>query len=229
MQDLTPILEFKRVTLHPGTSQMSGLREVSFTLGRGEIAIVDLEEGREHTPLASLAQGLVAPDSGQVYFKGEDWTAMRASRLSVQRGLIRRVFEHYGWISNLDVIENIGLAEGYHSGRSREEIDLEIVTLAKRFGIDRIPEARPARVHSMILRKLEWVRACVGTPDLILLERPLFGAPKADAPGLIQAVCEASRRGVAVLMMADDSRALECCGTALVRRFRMEGETVLAV
>jgi phospholipid/cholesterol/gamma-HCH transport system ATP-binding protein len=208
---------------------MCGLRDVSFALGRGEVALVDLEEGREHTPLASLAQGLIAPDSGHVYFKGEDWAKMGVSRLSIQRGRIRRVFEHYGWISNLDVLENIGLAEGYHSGRSRVEINVEIMALARRFGIDPVPDSRPARVHSMVLRKLEWVRAFLGSPDLILLERPLVGAPKADASRLIQAVCEATRRGVAVILMADDPRVLECCETAPVRRFRMDGEQLLAV
>ena len=229
MQALTPILEFKDVTLGAGASQMIGLKGVSFTLNRGEIIMVALEEGREHIPLASLAQGLVVQDSGHVYFKGAEWTEMGPSRLSLQRGLIRRVFEHFGWISNLDVMENISLAECYHTGRPPDEIAQEIRSLARRFGLDTVPDARPSRVHSMTLRKLEWVRAFVGTPDLILLERPLFGAPKADAPKLAQAVCEAARRGVAVLWMADDLRFLESCDVAPVRHFRMDGETMVAV
>jgi len=229
MHDLTPILEFKDVTFSSPTSQLSGLKEVSFTLNRGEIVVVELEEGREHIPLASLAQGLVVQDAGHVCFKSEDWREMSASRLAVQRGLIRRVFEHYGWITNLDMMENMSLAESYHTGRDMDDIAQEIRALARRFGIDPLPDSRPTRIHTMILRKLEWVRAFVGTPDLILLERPFFGAPKADASKLVQAVCEAARRGVAVLWMEDDPRFLESGEMATVRRFRMNSEKLVAV
>lgn len=229
MQELTAILEFRDVTVRSASSQVSGMRGVNLVLGRGEVALVSLEEGREHIPIASLAQGLLSPDSGRVFFHGADWADMSASRQSVERGRIRRVFEHYGWVTNLDVMENLCLAECHHTGRSGEELLQEIKGLARRFGIEEIPNARPTRVHNMVLRKLEWVRAFVGTPDLIILERPLIGAPKADAPKLIEAVCEASRRGVAVLWLAEDERVLGCRDMGTVRRFRMDGENMVAV
>lgn len=229
MNELTPILEFQDVNLHQANAQVGGLTGVNLTLSRSEIVLVELEEGREHNPLASLAQGLIAPDSGRVFFKGEDWATMAAQRLSTRRGLIRRVYEHYGWITNLDVMDNLALAECYHTNRGREEVEREINSLARRFGIDPVPATRPTRVHGMVLRKLEWVRALVGMPELILLERPFFGAPKADAVKLIQAVCEAARRGVAVLWLMDDARAEACSELGAVRRYRMDGEKMLAV
>ena len=229
MRELTPILEFKDVSLSSVSSQTSGLKGLSFTLARGEVAVVHLEEGHENIPFAPLAQGLVVPDMGHVYFKGVDWTEMGAALLSAQRGLIRRVYEHYGWITNLDIMENLSLAESYHTRRPMDDIVHEIKGLARRFGIDLVPQARPTRVHGMTLRKLEWVRAFVGNPELILLERPLYGAPKADGAKLIQAVCEAARRGVAVLWMADDLRVPESCDTVAVRQFQMNGDTMVAV
>lgn len=228
MKEESSILKFEGVNLRPATPHVSGLADVNFLLERGEIAVVELEEGREHSPLASLAQGLIPPDSGRVCFKGENWAEMPAARISSQRGLIRRVYEHYGWITNLDVMENLRLAECYHTKRPMEEIMQEIRALAGRFGVDPVPDARPSRIHSMVLRKLEWVRAFVGSPELILLERPFFNAPRADAGKLTEAVCEAARRGVAVLWLADDPRILEECG-ARVSRYRMDGEKLLAV
>ena len=229
MQEQTAILEFKGVTVRSASSQISGISQIDFSLGRGEIAVVSLEEGREHIPLAPLAQGLLAPDSGCVMFQGEDWAEMKASRQSVERGRIRRVYEHYGWVTNLDVMENLCLAECHHTRRTMDEVMQEVGGLARRFGLDDIPDARPTRVHGMVLRKLEWVRALVGTPSLIILERPLFGAPKADAPKLMEAVCEASRRGVAVLWLTEDERVMECRSLGAVRRFRMDGEKLVAV
>ena len=153
---------------------------------------------------------------------------MGAFRQNTQRGRIRRVYEHYGWVANLDVMENLCLAECHHTRRGLEDIQQEILGLARRFGLEEVPDARPARVNHLILRKLEWVRAFVGSPDLIVLERPLFGAPKADAPKLLGAIGEAARRGVAVLWISDEANVLECRDLAVTRRFRMDGDNMVA-
>lgn len=228
MQELSAILEYKEVTVHPVSSRIGGISGVNFSLGRGEVALVELEEGLEHIPLAPLAQGLLMPDAGRVFFHGAEWSEMSASRQAVERGRIRRVYEGYGWVTNLDVMENLCLAECHHTRRPSAEVAEEVRGLARRFGMDSIPAARPSRVHAMVLRKLEWVRAFVGDPDLILLERPLFGAPRADAPKLIEAVCEAARRGVAVVWLNDDVRLMECRELGAVRRFRMNGDKCVA-
>ena len=228
MQELTANLEFKNVTVRPST-HTGGLSGAEFALRRGEIMTVMLEEGRESTPLASLAQGLITPDSGTVFFNGEDWAQMGLHRQAEARGRTRRVFDHYGWISNLDVLENLCLAECHSTTRSPDDVEQEVRALARRFGIDTIPDARPTRVHSLTLRKLEWVRAFVGAPELIILERPCFGAPRADVGKLIEAIGEAALRGVAVLWMAEDVSGWTSTAEAEIRRFQMLGERLVAV
>lgn len=228
MQELTSILEFRGVTVRAGALQTTGISDVDFSMNRGDITVVMVEEGLEHLPLAPLAQGLLKPDSGKVYFEGECWEDAGLGRQSMMRGRIRRVFEHYGWVANLDMMENLCVAESHHTQRPLEDIQQEVRSLARRFGIEDVPDERPSRVHPLILRKLEWVRAFVGNPSLIILERPFSGAPKADGASLIEAVCEATKRGVSVLWISDDPRVVECREWACVRRFRMNGEKMLA-
>lgn len=204
------------------------VEDVSLTLRAGEVALVGLQEGRENLPLAHAAQGLVAPDRGSVWFLGEDWAAMGAHRQAVQRGRTRRVFERYGWITNLDVVENVCLSESHHSRRPMEEILAEARRLAAQLGLDAIPDGRPTRTHGLVLRKLEWVRAFMGSPALIVLERPLFGAPKADASRLFEAAVAAAARGAAVLWMTDEDRTWDWPGLAGAKRFRMEGTKLKA-
>jgi ABC-type branched-subunit amino acid transport system ATPase component len=227
MQELTAILEFKAVSIRAGSMQTTGLADASFSLNRGELLWVMVMEGAENIPLAPLAQGLLTPDSGKVFFKGESWDEVGPGAQSLLRGRIRRVFVHYGWVTNLDMMENLCLAECHNTQRPIEEIKAEVRALARRFGVDEVPEARPTRVHPMILRKLEWVRAFVGDPELIILERPCVGAPKADAVRLTQAVSEAVRRGVAVMWVSDEPCVFEGLGVGNVQTFRMVGETMM--
>ncbi len=223
------ILEFDHVTVRPDSHLVAGLHDVSFALAAGEIGVVEVEEGREHVPLADAAEGMIVPDEGCVSFMGERWEEMGFHAQAERRGRIRRVFQHYGWISNLDVMENIGLAERHHTHRSEHDIIDEARNLARRFGLEDIPDERPSRVHGLTLRKLEWVRALMGRPALLILERPSFGAPRADAPLLIEAVIEEARRGVAVLWVTDEARVCECRDFGRVKRFKMDGARLRAL
>jgi ABC-type branched-subunit amino acid transport system ATPase component len=220
------VLAFDNVSV-PSVSNMTGLAGVTFELRRGDVMLVRLQEGHERTLLADVAQGVVTPVTGRVSFLGEDWESMGAGRQGEQRGRMRRVFEHYGWIANLDVMENICLSECHHTGRREADIAGEALVLARRFGLDGIPAGRPTRQHPMVLRRLEWVRAFIGTPDVVILERPLFGAPKADMGRLVEAVCTVSRGGTAVVWLTDDNRDWDCGEVGHVRRFEMSGESLV--
>lgn len=218
------ILAFEHVTLAAAGMHMTGVSDVSFSLQQGGLALIRVEEGKEDTPLADLASGLVRPDSGRVFFLGGDWAEMGARRQAEQRGRTRRVFHHYGWVANLDLIENVCLSENHHTGRRAADVAAEADMLARRFGLDGIPAGRPTRAHPMTLRKLEWVRAFMGTPELVILERPLLGAARGDMGRLVEAVCEVRARGAAVLWITDEDRAWECPDFSRPARYRLNGE-----
>lgn len=218
------ILEFENVTVQVEEQPSTGLQDASFRLDAGEIALVEVEESHEHLLLADVAEGLIPPDKGRVAFMGDPWDSMGAQQQSARRGRIHRVFQGDGWISNLDIMENICLAECHHTRRPEAEIAAEALALARRFGLSEIPSTRSARVPLATLRKLEWVRALLGQPDLVLLERPLLGALRADAPLLIEAVAEEARRGAAVLWITDESCVCAYRQFERLKRFRMEGE-----
>jgi phospholipid/cholesterol/gamma-HCH transport system ATP-binding protein len=224
-----PVLEFVNATIQPESHQMVQVENVSFAICPCETVVVYVEEGREHLPLADAAEGLVEIDQGQVRFCGQTWSALSATRQSEMRGRIRRVFESYGWISNLDVMENICLGEAHHTRRSMDEIVAEANELARKLGLAGVPDRRPARVWGTTLRKLEWVRAFMGRPTLIVLERPLFGATRADLPYVVQGVRAAAEAGAAVLWIASEAEAFNGAELGNTRSFAMRGRELVPV
>ena len=221
------ILEFEAVTLRSTSPQVEDMEEVSFCLRAGDIVLLRLEEGREHLPLADAAEGLLAPDAGRVNFCGESWSGMAPHRQSDLRGRIRRVFDTYGWVSNLDVAENLCLSESHHTPRPPAEILAEAEGLARRFGLPGIPDARPARVPAATLRRLEWVRAFMGQPALLLLERPLTGCARECLGGLTEAVAAVAERGAAVLWMTGEDRDWTQVKLTGMKRYAMQGPKLL--
>lgn len=229
MKSTAPVLQFEKVTVAGRSEGITSVTDVSLVVERGSIVIVLLEDGREQTLLAEAAQGLAAPEHGRVLFRGRSWQDMSDDEQSKERGRTRRVFDHYGWISNLDVAENICLSECHHTGRRTDDVLTEADVWCRRFGMARIPSGRPARVPSQTLRKLEWVRAFLGQPDLMILERPLFGVARGEAQLLGAAVREAVERGVACLWLSEDRPAADFGTVVKMSRYRMEGERVLPV
>ena len=198
------VLEFRGVTAAEQPPYDGGLEDVSFALRPGELLWVLAEPGRDRLPLADLAGGLLDPQAGAVIFDGEDWADLSPDRGAAQRGLLRRVFDHGGWLSNLDVDENIILAQRFHAARADADLHDEAGRVAAALGLAEIPRVRPALLPRHELRRLQWVRAFMGEPALLLLEEPLRGLPSAWTPPLLRHLQAWRERGGAVLWLAAD-------------------------
>ena len=222
MSDET-ILVFNGVTLAAQPPYEAGMAGVSFSLKGADLMLVRIEEGGARIPFADVAQGLIEPDAGLVTFLGEDWRAMTPNRSAEQRGKIGRVFETHAWISNLDVDENITLAQRHHTARPESEIAAEAGALAAQFGLGEVPRGRPAVVRRSDLRRAEWVRAFIGEPRLVILENPTKDVHADALGGLVGAVKAARGRGAAVLWMTDDARALSQIVPGSTRKFEFRG------
>ena len=228
MTFVTPILEFERVSLRRVAHGQAEMHGVSFRLMPGELARVQLEPGNEQLPLADATEGLINPDEGTIAFLGERWPALAPDRELARRARIGRVFDGHGWISNLNILENLTLAQRHHTARPDPEIIAEAQALARSFGLPEVPAGRPALVSRRDLRRAEWIRAFLGQPALILLERPTFGVAVEHVPLLIRAVEAALAGGAAVLWTHDKDTSSGETALQKCLRFRMRGDTMRA-
>lgn len=224
----TFILEFNGVTLHSSAFGHADMRGVSFRLGPGELMLIQVEPGNEQLPLADAAEGLAEANEGHIAFLGERWSAAAPDRQLALRARIGRVFDGPGWISNLNVLENLTLSQRHHTLRPIPDIVAEAQGLARSFGLTDVPAGRPAVVLRRDLRRAEWIRAFLGKPELILLERPTFGVAVDHVALLIRAVVEARARGAAVIWTYDDPAVVRDGSLQKCLRFRMRGDTMVA-
>ena len=149
------MLEFQQVTLAAGSGHDVALEGLSFALQSGGLALFELEPGLARTPLADLAGGVLDPESGAVCFDGQPWAGLGPEPAARARSRIGRVFEGVGWVSNLDVDENITLAARYHGAATEAEALAAARALALRLGMDSLPAGRPAHVARQTLRRAE--------------------------------------------------------------------------
>jgi phospholipid/cholesterol/gamma-HCH transport system ATP-binding protein len=218
-----PVLEFKNVTLEAAEHSESALLGVDFQLGAGELLLVLLDREHLHVSLGDAACGLLTPSSGRVRFVGVDWAGLRADEAAARRGRIRWLFDEECWVANLDMDENLTLAERHHTRRDLEELREEATELARRFGLPGLPLGNPDRFPRQDLRKAACVRAFMGRAALIFLERPTNDIYAEVMSPLANAVYEARRRGAAVVWTTDHLRVWDDPGLKPTRRGFISG------
>lgn len=219
----TAILNFNDVTLASTDQYETGLSEVSFELGAGDLLLVRIERENERLPLADASQGLLQPEHGDVKFLGEDWTHLTSDVASARRGKIGRLFDDEGWISDLDVDENILLSQLHHTDLTEAEIIDEALKFARVFGLPGLPRGRPGKVRRWDLRKAACIRAFLGKPALIILEQPVRGVYADFIVPLLDAVQSARRRAAAVLWTVTDPQIWKHAAVRATSSGRMQG------
>ena len=95
-------------TYGTGEARVEALKDVSFTLSKGEFAAVVGESGSGKSTLLNCIGGLDTPTSGKVLLDGLDLFSLDENRRTVfRRQNIGFIFQAFHLIPELDVEQNI--------------------------------------------------------------------------------------------------------------------------
>ncbi len=145
--------------------------------------------------------GIEPPPHGQVFWKGVEWRDRDPAAAAAERGRIGCTFADGGLLANLDMDENVWLPARIHRRAAAAEA---IEEWARFFGVWPLPAERAPAVRERDRRKIAWTRAFAGRPEMLVLERPLRGAPAEDAALLRAAVVRVRAAGCAVVWLDED-------------------------
>jgi branched-chain amino acid transport system ATP-binding protein len=206
-----PLLRLDRVSRRFGG--VRAVQEVSLALDDGQVLGIIGPNGAGKTTLFNLVSGLDRPDSGRVYFRGQDVTGRPAHWLAA-RGMAR-TFQNLHLFDRLTVLENVlipaqrgrqpSLVRALVAGRralgpSRAAAEQALAAV----GLAELAD-RPARELSFGQgRLLELARALALEPQLILLDEPASGLSPAERRQLSAIVRALRDRGLGVLLIEHD-------------------------
>ena len=87
------------------------LTNINFKISKGDIFGIVGKTGAGKSTLLRLINGFIAPDSGEIIFKGKNLN--KASRKSLIK-YTSMIFQNYNLLNNLNVIENVLLPVKLH-------------------------------------------------------------------------------------------------------------------
>ncbi|TZE81895.1 ABC transporter ATP-binding protein [Calorimonas adulescens] len=95
-------------TYGTGETKVDALKNVSFSVSKGEFIVIVGPSGSGKSTLLNLIGALDVPTSGKVFLDGKDIFAMKEEELSVfRRRNIGFIFQAYNLVPELNVEENI--------------------------------------------------------------------------------------------------------------------------
>ncbi len=175
-----PLLCIKNLQKHFGG--LCAIDDVSLDVLPGEIHAIIGPNGAGKTTLLSQLSGLLAPDAGQIIFKGRDITRLPA--YSRAHAGIARSFQITSVFMDLTAADNVALAVQAHQGhsfrfwqpaRSDPELREPAHDLLRQVGIADRSDATAASLSHGERRQLEIAMALAGDPELLLLDEPMAG------------------------------------------------------
>ena len=163
-----PILELKSVSKSYAANgaQTRVLKNVSLTVEEGEFVAIVGFSGSGKTTLISLMAGLIAPDGGEILFRGE-----RVREPGPERGV---VFQNYSLMPWLSVQGNIALAvDAVSASLPAAERRARVARYIEMVGLTAAAQRKPAQLSGGMRQRVAVARALAMAPDVLLLDEPL--------------------------------------------------------
>ncbi|HIQ70544.1 MAG TPA: ABC transporter ATP-binding protein [Candidatus Avoscillospira stercorigallinarum] len=188
-------------TYGSGEGQVQALKDASFTIDKGEIAVIVGQSGAGKTTLLNILGGMDTLTSGRVFLEGSEISAYRGRRLAqYRREEVGFVFQFYNLIPNLTALENVELAaQIIRDSQPAAEI-LEQVGLGHRLN------NFPAQLSGGEQQRVAIARALAKNPKLLLCDEPTGALDYATGKEVLKLLQDQSRRqGMTVVIITHNS------------------------
>ncbi len=181
--------------------KVRALAGVSFNVEAGEWIAIMGPSGSGKTTLINILGGLDTPTSGQAIVDEVDVARLDESGLTRFRAQkIGFIFQQFHLVPYLTAVENVMLAQYFHSATDENEAQLAL----ERVGLaDRI-EHLPGALSGGEQQRVAVARALINHPKLILADEPTGNLDEANEETVIQIFRELHGEGHTILMVTHD-------------------------
>jgi branched-chain amino acid transport system ATP-binding protein len=201
---------------------VQALRDVSFTVGKGEIVSLIGANGAGKSTILRALSGVVRPSAGSIVHDGVPIAGLPSHRIA--RLGIAHVPEGRGVFADMSVRENLEM--GAYTRSSREEVE---ESLERVFGLFPRLAERTAQLAGTLSggeqQMLAIGRGLLQRPDLLLLDEPSMGLSPVLVREIFRMIGEINEAGTTILLVEQNaSMALAVSDRAYVLE---TGEIVL--
>ena len=180
---------------------LAALDNVSLEITRGEWVSIVGPSGSGKSTLMNILGCMDTPTDGVVLLEGDRLDKMGEPELAnVRRHKIGLVFQQFHLVKHLNAVENVMLAQYYHSIPDEQEA----MAALERVGMADRATHLPSELSGGEQQRVGIARAVVNKPAVLLADEPTGNLDDALSEGILRLFEEFNRVGVTVLMATHD-------------------------
>jgi phospholipid/cholesterol/gamma-HCH transport system ATP-binding protein len=189
MSDQSPAIEFRNVSI--SFDDKPALDDVSFRLERGRMICITGVSRSGMSVLLQLAAGLLRPDVGQIFVDGREIEVLDEQELlALRSATLGMVFQEQALFTGMSVYDNTAYRLDEHNWPEddTERAVSEILTFV---GLEEDIDKLPEELSIGMRRRLEFARAMVGWPEIMLFDEATSGLDPLNARAILDLVIRA--------------------------------------
>lgn len=153
-----------------GENEVVALRDVSFSVEKGEFVAIIGPSGSGKSTLLHILGGVDRPTSGKVYMNGKDVYQQKEDQLAIfRRRQVGLIYQFYNLIPILNTVENITLPVLMDGRDINQEYLTELVTV---LGLEGKEKNLPNQLSGGQQQRVSIGRALMTSPLVVLADEP---------------------------------------------------------
>lgn len=201
-----------------GGNRVEALRNVNFSVERGEYVAIMGESGSGKTTLLNLIAALDRPTSGSILLDGEELSKLKESEVAAfRRDNLGFVFQEFNLLDTFTLEDNIYLPLVL-AGVAYRDMQKRLDPIAKTLGIESLLKKYPYEVSGGQKQRAAVARALITSPKLILADEPTGALDSKSSDELLRLFSEINRNGQTVIMVTHSVKAASHAGRVLFIR-----------
>lgn len=199
------IVKVDRVTKAFGANQV--LKGVSMTVGKGEAVALIGPSGSGKSTLLRCINGLVQPDSGEIYAAGHRVHDLSdsARRIALRKDVCM-VFQQYNLFPHMTVLENIMLAPVQVLKQRPDEVRERAMTLLAKVRLTGKENAYPGHLSGGQQQRVAIARALAMRPSVMLFDEVTAALDPETVKEVLITIRELVQEGMTCVLVTHEMR-----------------------
>lgn len=183
----------------PDTKALDG---IDLKIYEKEWTILMGPSGSGKTTLLNMISCLDRPTSGDIVVLGEDLRKMSDRELAIfRRNNIGMIFQQYHLIPYLSALENVEIAQYFHSMVDRESAGEALMEIGMSKRLDHVP----AKLSGGEQQRVSIARALINDPKIILADEPTGNLDRKNGLKIMEILKKLNANGMTIVFVTHDS------------------------
>ena len=199
MDNREVLLEVKNVSKIYG--DLHALKDVSFTIRKGEWVAIMGSSGSGKSTIMNIIGCMDKPTMGEVILDGQDITKESQTSLTkIRREKIGLIFQQFHLIPYLTALENVMVAQYYHSIPDEQEA----LQALERVGLKDRAKHLPSQLSGGEQQRVCIARALINSPEIILADEPTGNLDEVNEKIVIDIWTQFHKEGSTIIVVTHD-------------------------